>query len=112
MRSLVKLSEPLLRFAYDQAVEDPRDGLTLFGPLDAGKPYGIRAGVIGTKAGIEKFTQWVEWAQGPVRTVNPDASRPPFPGFESAFRIPWSATPVLIRTIDEEELYRRLLLDD
>src|SRR6266850_3790271 len=112
MRRLLKLSEPLLRFAYDQAVEDPRDGLTLFGPLDAGKPYGIRAGVIGTAAGIEQFKRWVEWVQGSVRALNAEISRPPFPGFESAFRIPWSAAPVLIRARDEEELHRRLFLDD
>ena len=112
MRPLVKIHEPLLRFAYDQAVEDPRDGLTLFGPLDAGKPYGIRAGVIGTPAGIEKFTRWVDCVQRPTRTPEPEVSRPPFPGFESAYRIPWTSAPVITRTIDEEELYRRLFLDD
>jgi hypothetical protein len=34
---------------------NPRDGLTLFGPLRKGKPYGIRAGVIGTSTGISPF---------------------------------------------------------
>lgn len=51
--------EPLLRFAYDQTAEDPRDGLTLFGPLDTARPYGVRAGVIGTDRGIELFRRWV-----------------------------------------------------
>lgn len=39
MRKLLKLDEPCLLFQHDQAMEDPRDGLTLFGPLDEGKPY-------------------------------------------------------------------------
>ena len=43
MPDLVYLQEPMLLFGYDQPIEDPRDGLSLFGPLDAGKPYGVRA---------------------------------------------------------------------
>ena len=31
---IILLKEPLLKFAYEQMVEDPRDGLTLFGPFD------------------------------------------------------------------------------
>jgi len=112
MRSLIKIEEPCLRFAFDQEVEDPRDGLTMFGPLDSGKPYGIRAGVIGTPDGIQKWKRWVDWAQGPVYTPNPEAGRPPYPGFESAFRIPWSSTPALTVTVDEEELLRRVVVDD
>jgi hypothetical protein len=56
IRELLKLDEPRLLFQYGQAMEDPRDGLNLFGPLDEGKPHGIRGGVIGTAAGIAKFT--------------------------------------------------------
>lgn len=55
MNELIHIAEPLLLFRHKQATEDPRDGLTLFGPLDEGKPYGIKAGVIGTEAGIEYF---------------------------------------------------------
>ena len=68
MKDLIHCPEPLLLFGHKQATEDPRDGLTLFGPLDEGKPYGIKAGVIGTKAGIEYFARWVEWVQRPVFT--------------------------------------------
>src|SRR5258708_6995714 len=66
MNRLIKLSEPSLLFGYGQSMEDPRDGLTLFGPLDEGKPYGIRPGVIGTKSGRERFARWVEKIRGPV----------------------------------------------
>jgi hypothetical protein len=49
MMQLIRLPEPKLLFGHNQSVEDPRDGLTLFGPLDEGKTFGIRPAVIGTK---------------------------------------------------------------
>jgi hypothetical protein len=72
MPELLHLPEPSLLFGYEQAVEDPWDGLTLFGPLDAGKPYGIRAGAIGTPEGLRRFENWVQKIQGLV--TEPKAS--------------------------------------
>lgn len=86
-RQLLHLPEPRLLFRYGQALEDPRDGLTLFGPLDEISPFGIRAAVVGTPSGIEKYKVWVQWIQGMVKLSVPNPARPPFPGFESAFRI-------------------------
>ena len=48
---LIRLAEPKLPFGHNQAVEDPRDGLSLFGPLDKAKTYGIRPAVIGHTGG-------------------------------------------------------------
>jgi hypothetical protein len=108
MNDLIYLAEPPLLFRYEQAVEDPRDGLTLFGPLDKGSPYGIRAGVVGTKEGIRRFRTWVDKIQRPISGPDPDEyfqlSHPPFPGFEAAFRIPWSPEPALELTIADDEL--------
>lgn len=112
MQKLIKLPEPTLLFRYGQAIEDPRDGLTLFGPLDKGRPYGIRAGVVGTKSCIERFKRWVDWLQLPVSHDPPRVARPPFPGFESAFRIPWDSEPILTLEVNEEELKAHLFLDD
>lgn len=114
MEKLIKLPEPQLLFQYNQTMEDPRDGLTLFGPLDKGRPFGIRAGVIGTATGIEHFKRWVEWIQRPVFNLDPkeDIARPPFPGFESVFLLPWASEPVLTIEIDPSELNSHLLLDD
>ncbi len=99
-------------FAYGQSVEDPRDGLTLFGPLDSGKPYGIRVGAIGTKRGIEYYEDWALRIQHPLSDGGSQIARPPFPGFESAFRIPWSPKPTLSVEVAELELYRAVNLDD
>ena len=62
---MLRLPSKLL-FGHNQAVEDPRDGLSLFGPFDVGKTYGIRPAVIGTRAGIDRFWHWVESIQRPI----------------------------------------------
>ena len=56
--SIMVIPEPRLLFNYEQSTEDPRDGLTLFGPLEKGKPYGIRFAVAGTPDGIRRFRRW------------------------------------------------------
>ena len=88
MRSLLHLPEPKLLFRYGQALEDPRDGLTLFGPLDEISPYGIRAAVIGTPAGIAKYKTWVSWIQGLVRLFSPNPARPPVSRIRIGFPYP------------------------
>lgn len=112
MRKLVKLEEPCLLFGHNQAVEDPRDGLTLFGPLDEGKPFGIRAGVIGTKDGIRRYKNWAESIQRPIANDPPQLARPPFPGFEAVFQIPWHPNPTLEIEILRRDLDSCLHIDD
>lgn len=111
---LIHFPEPTLLFRHNQSVEDPRDGLSLFGPLDKGSPYGIRAGVIGTKDGLRRFRDWAVKIQGAVIQPDPDElfqlSHPPYPGFEAAFRIPWNAVPVLEIEIEREALNKSLYL--
>jgi hypothetical protein len=111
MNSLIRIREPRLEFAFGQGLEDPRDGLTLFGPYDT-SVYGVRAGVIGTKEGIRRFNRWVKSIQEPVGIDYAERYRPPFPGFEAAFRIPWKAEPIIEVEIDPVEIARCLSLDD
>ncbi len=101
---LVRIPEPTLMFRHNQGVEDPRDGLTLFGPLEEAKPYGIRAGIIGTREGIEAYKKWVPRILRPVACDPPITSRPPFPGFEAAFQIPWHSTPVLELVVNDKDI--------
>src|SRR5512140_1719000 len=106
----IHISEPTLLFGLQQLVEDPRDGLTLFGPLDKGAPYGIRWAVVGPPAACERLKRWVASIQHPVIDPVPRASRPFFPGFEAAFRIPWAPDPVY--EVDVPDLPRALGLAD
>lgn len=113
---LIKLVEPTLRFGHAQSVEDPRDGLSLFGPLDHGSPYGVRAGVIGTSAGINIYKEWVEKITRPIIDLDKDGvlkkHRPVFPGFEAAFGIKWDAKPTQQITIRDGEIEKVVFLDD
>ena len=108
MKDLIHIPEPRLLFRHNQATEDPRDGLTLFGPLDESKPYGIKAGVIGTETGIKCFERWVEWVQCPVFNATPLQGRPPFPGFETVFRSRWNTKPLLSLTVSRVGEARRV----
>ena len=109
---LIRLPEPRLLFNYRQAMEDPRDGLTLFGPLDQGKPYGVRAGVVGERAGIERFKRWIAQIQKPLLSNPPHPFRPSFPGFEAIFRIPFDAAPRVEIEIESKEIKDALFIDD
>jgi hypothetical protein len=112
MDELIRLPEPTLLFGYNQAMEDPRDGLTLFGPLDEGKPYGVRAGVIGSRESIDRFKRWVQQIQQPISSKPPYPFRPPFPGFEAAFNIPFDPKPRVEIEVPDKELNDSLFLDD
>jgi hypothetical protein len=116
MPDLKKLAEPRLLFGHDQPMEDPRDGLTLFNPLDEGKIFGIRAGVVGTREGIRRYKKWVARIQTPIfdldKSGEPLSHRPFFPGFETAFRIPWASHPVLELIVPDGELEKHLYKDD
>ena len=112
MLDLKYFDEPVLEFGLGQSLEDPRDGLTLFGPLDEGKPYGIRAGVVGTPDGVKRFSGWVAGLSGPIRSEKGGLGHPDFPGFEAVFGVPWSAAPAVTREISAHELSEVLRIND
>lgn len=102
--SLLYLEEPELVFAHGQSLVDPRDGLMLFGPLERARPYGIRVGVVGTRAGVEIFRSWITRIQSVVHDKSTGVARPPFLGFETIFRIPISIVPEMVAEVLEHEL--------
>lgn len=101
-RRLITFSEPKLRFAHNQALEDPKDGLLLFGPPE--KPMGIQYGVIGTEDGIRRFEAWALKLRSPVAADPAVTSSVMFPGFETIFRMPWTPTPRVRITVDQARL--------
>lgn len=106
------LSEPELLFLHNQAMPDPRDGLALFGPLDQGKPHGVRMGIVGTAEGIKRVIKYVERLKNPVYALEAKRNRPVFPGFDAAFGISWNSQPYLTSELDPLELHRRAHMDD
>ena len=112
MHRLIYIDEPTLLFNHDQPMLDPRDGLSLFGPIDRAKPEGIRWGAVGPKESIERLKIWVEKIQRPVVSGGDLIARPLFPGFEAAFHCVWEPKPVLEIVIPRDSLQRCAYLDD
>ena len=112
MVDLKYLDEPDLEFGHAQSLPDPRDGLTLFGPLDEGRPYGIRAGVVGTPDGVKRYCRWVTELAGPIQSGEGGLVHPDFPGFETVFGIPWSPAPTVVREVPAQDLSQALRIND
>jgi hypothetical protein len=90
MSSVTIFDEPQLEFALGEKLEDPRDGLTLFGPVDSkgiDKPSHLTYGVIGTKTGLSAFSNFVKILNRPIPTNSNynEILWPHFPGYEEAF---------------------------
>src|SRR5688572_8122624 len=112
MYKLLRILEPSLEFGHGQTLEDPRDGLTLFGPLDQAPQYGVRAGVIGTASGIQRFERWALQMQQPIGLYQNEKARPPFPGFEAAFQASWNVDHLRKIQIDTNELLTALRIGE
>ena len=95
------IAEPTLAFRHGQQLEYARDGLYLYGPVDAGNtPRQIRYGFIGTKTGLERFERWAKQVSSFIPTPphrrgakEIEPHHVPFPGFSEAFNAIWSAKP-------------------
>ncbi len=103
--------EPLLEFRYGQTLEDPHDGLYLFGPYDAdlsSHPKKITYGTIGTENGIALFEKWSEQVLNAPQISEPDKLKlwPPYPGFDVAFDCEWPNKASWTYTLDEKELLK------
>lgn len=114
---LIHVAEPTLEFRYGQKVAHPRDGLYLFGPVDAeAAPREVRYGVIGTPEGLRRFKEWAGLVSRYIDVPVPgrmskeiEAHHVAFPGFSEAFYATWSAKPArTITEIDEADLRRRM----
>lgn len=103
---LIHIEEPELVFGHSQSLEDPRDGLTLFGPLKENIPFGINYGLVGTRAGIERFYRWIKTTSDLIahEQVSKRTLWIPFPGFQATFGIPIAESAVTTHVVDSEIL--------
>jgi hypothetical protein len=96
---LIHFAEPKLTFGFSQKMEDPRDGLTLFGPFSKDTHLGqISIGIIGPKTQREYVKSYLNRIHRPIVSDVPDIARPYFPGLESTFDI--SINSAAIKEID------------
>lgn len=121
MNEIDVIVEPPLEFNYHQRLQDPHDGLTLFGPYGVCTqfhPSSILYGLIGTPQGIAAF---FEWSRAINRAICIDQERdgrgrkplnvnlwPPFPGFEAAFCSTWPESPAWMRELNRTELISKV----
>lgn len=114
---LIHLPEPQLEFRFSQAVDYPRDGLYLFGPIDAARePRQVRYGVIGTSVSLRRFKDWASQVSSFIDVPPPgrmskglEAHHVAFPGFSEAFFATWPTEPSrTITDIDEQQLLRSM----
>jgi len=110
LAKLIPFNEPLLRFKHDQLLDDPKDGLSLFGPPEA--PNGLRFGVVGSRAGIAQLKSWTQKIARVVPRDQKVGSSVTFPGFEAAFREEWDPEPRVTCQIDEDALAKALTNPD
>lgn len=110
MKELIYIEEPNLLFAHNQKCADVRDGLALFGPLSNPRIYGIRSGVIATKAGLEIFKGYLSSIQKPVYNGN-NITRPMFPGFEAVFNSKWESDNIYYKEVTDSEIGKHLYND-
>ncbi|OGV56646.1 MAG: hypothetical protein A2X49_08685 [Lentisphaerae bacterium GWF2_52_8] len=97
---LIYFQEPQLTFAHLQKTEDPRDGLTLFGPFTSQSVAGaITVGIIGPRIQINYLRNYLVKIHNPVISDKTDIARPFFPGVEAALGISINS-----RSIQEIEL--------
>ncbi|MBV6418842.1 MAG: hypothetical protein DAHOPDDO_00052 [Ignavibacteriaceae bacterium] len=104
--SLSYFNEPKLTFGFKQKIEDPRDGLILFGPNESFSKHSVEAGVVGTPVGINYYTSFVDRIKLPIYSSS--IMRPTFPGFETVFAVRWEPIPISSRSINPEIIAEKL----
>lgn len=114
---LIYVPEPQLEFRFGQIADYPRDGLYLFGPVDAApQPRQVRYGVIGTPDSLRRFKEWAAQVSSfidvPLRgrmSKAIEAHHVAFPGFNEAFFATWPTEPArTITDIDEQQLLQSM----
>ena len=114
---LIHIAEPTLRFRFGQMVEYPRDGLYLFGPVDAAEqPRQVRFGDIGTTESLRRFNEWAAQVSNFIDVPERgrmskaiEAHHVAFPGYNEAFFALWPTSPSrTITDIDEKDLFEAM----
>lgn len=110
---LKHISEPKLTFGHNQKIEDPRDGLTLFGPYSKNSHRGrINVGVIGPKKQRDFVIKYLKKIHKPIKALNHDVARPYFPGLEAAFNIEINFDAIKEIDIPEDQISKFLNYTD
>lgn len=111
---LIEIPEPELQFAFGQAMEHPKDGLSLYGPLKSPLTGGkLRIGVVSTARGrrlFEVFSKRIAKPIAPAKADDPNHTL--FPGFQAIFGVEWPIEPAAAIEIDPSQIEAALCIQD
>ncbi len=91
----------------------------LYGPNEQFETNSIKAGVVATKEGLEKYKRFVKRIQSPIfskkviygKEYDNELQRPSFTGFEATFGIEWNDEPVITKYLDSNEIEEILKIE-
>ena len=108
------IPEPKLVFGSGQQLESPKDGLLLFGPERVAKENAtLRIGVIGTKAGITFFNEWMCRVKGFVPgKESSSAQHRSFLGFNAIYGVGLPDRAVCELIVTDDEIDKTLMVSD
>lgn len=111
---LIEIAEPELQFAYGQAMTHPKDGLSLYGPLQGPLTGGrLRIGVVGTARGRRLYGKFSERLGKPIAPAKEnDPNHTPFPGFQAVFGVEWPMEPAAYIEVDPADLDAAISMPD
>lgn len=113
MSELFHIQEPNLTFGYGQKLQDPRDGLMLFGPFTRNKLQGqVNIGIIGPERQRKYLKEYLKRIHQPIFPDVPDKARPYFPGLEATFDIFINFDNLVERDISNAEVEKYLKYTD
>lgn len=112
--SLVEIPEPELQFAYGQSMAHPKDGLSLYGPMQGPLTGGrLRIGVVATGRGRRLYGKFSERFGKPIAPARPDdPNHTLFPGFQAIFGVEWPSEPTAFIEINPVDLDSAISISD
>ena len=93
-------------------MDNPKDGLFIYGPIEKNAPKEMRVGVIGTSDGIQMYKEWVTRLGGYIPSAMESSHHSPFPGFQAVFGAVWSSTPIASIEVSRMELRKAVRLSN
>jgi len=112
---LGSIEEPTVSVGLGQTIEDPREGLMLYGPVPfVRNPKEIKVGLVSTKEGANLFGRWCSSFREPVHMTNKmrEGNDVPFPGFGAVFGAEWPKKPNVNVLVSRADLIKAVRMRD
>lgn len=107
------IEEPKLTFAYDQKVDDPKDGLMLFGPFTNQIILGAKnVGLVGPEYLRVKMKDFLQKLHTNIINPTRELARPNFPGLEALYGISINVKKIVEINVELDDINKHLHNED